>query len=1166
MRLSTLALEKYGAFSGRSVTFTPGARLHLVFGANEAGKTTALAAITDLLFGIEERTAFNFEHANEDLRLGAEIVARDGASLAFRRRKGRKNTLIDGDDRALPDATLEPWLAGVTRSVFQHSFGLSQEGLRRGGEAMLAAEGEVGRSLFAAASGLTGLADLGRRLAGEAEIQFKRSSRGTTRFDKLRHDYEEARKAIRARSVSFEAWRDLTERIAGMRARLDAIRGDRERIGADRARLARVRRLAPVLTRIDLVDSRLAVFSDLPDLPDGFASEIRACLHATAEIEREERELAAALVATAARLAGIDRTPALIAQAGQVDALVERLQALREAARDQPKQEAACAEAAAGLDALARRLGLADAGALTAAEPTEAVRQRQRRLLTERMTLAAAAATLGRERETAEADVASAQAALAARAGPGVAVEAVHDPEPLRRRLAALRPDVEAIAGRLELAAALARRRALLAERAGRLAPAIADLADLARHPLPAADRLQAFAREAAELAEVATELATRRRALAAGLAAEQRAQVELMRSGELPTAETLQAARDARDRLWAMARAFVDPGPPPALDAVARRTLALDLDQAMTAADRLADRRDAESDRLARHAEITRRLAAAVTALDSLAAEEAALAGRREVHATRWHALWAELDLAPGAPGDMLMWLRSVAALIAEHDALNAEATQLTALAAREAALAPAVAAIAADLGLAVGALPAAVAMREIELAIADRADAWQAMRAARRDLARAQTALARVADAERRHAAEMERWQVAWRDSLPAIGLPGDAAADEAEAALAVWSQLPELRAKRDIARHRAEAMARMLAESRAEIAAVIAGVALDLSGAEPIAAVGALRDRLAGARAAEAQVREVVQERLRVESRLALVRERRAQSAAEQAALAARAGLADPGQLAALAQRLGERAAARAELLELRAALADAGDGLAEAAVRAELAAIPADTIAQRELALSAEDARMVDELGELSAAHTMAEGERQALAGGRGAELAAQDEAAAAAGLAEVARSYAVLEAARLIVTAAIERHRARYQDPLLARAAKLFARVTGGAFAGLALDYRDGDVLTLAAERPDGRRISIAGLSEGSRDQLYLALRLATLTEFASRADPLPFIGDDLLVSFDDNRAAHGLDALAEAGEALQVILFTHHAHVVELAQARLNGAVDVICL
>jgi hypothetical protein len=44
------------------------------------------------------------------------------------------------------------------------------------------------------------------------------------------------------------------------------------------------------------------------------------------------------------------------------------------------------------------------------------------------------------------------------------------------------------------------------------------------------------------------------------------------------------------------------------------------------------------------------------------------------------------------------------------------------------------------------------------------------------------------------------------------------------------------------------------------------------------------------------------------------------------------------------------------------------------------------------------------------------------------------------------------------------------------------------------------------------------------------------------------------------------RAALALDVSAEAGAALQVILFTHHGHVVDVAKARLKGQLDLIKL
>jgi uncharacterized protein YhaN len=1151
-------------FTDRSITFAPDVRLHVVFGPNASGKTTALAAVTDLLYGIEEKRAkddqdrrtFNCLHAKEEVRIGAAVIRGDGERLEFRRRYGRKNTIIDGEDRPLPDSVLDPWLAGVSRSVFEHTFGLSQQGLRAGGDAMLQADGEIGRSLFAAASGLTGLVDLGRRLRADADTIFKPSSRGSTQFDKLRTQYDAARKAIRERTVTYEAWRELTERIEALETRFDDLKGRRAQIEAERHRLARVRRVGPTLSAIDRIREQMASHADLPDLPDGFDERIRACLASIAEVEREHREIESGLVDANGRLAGIRLQPDLLAEGARIDLLVEGLQALREAARDLPRRETEYQEAEALLSGHARRLGLADTDALLAMEPSDADRARVRRLIADAAKLKSATAGLRKQRDAAAAEIAAAEMKKNA-------AEATRDPEPLRRRLVALRPEAEAIAGRVELSATLERRRGVLAQRAARLTPPVPfeRLMDLA---LPSTDMVRRFGGELSELEKHAADLAARRKALLQEIASEEQARAGLGAAAALPTAEAVSAVRIERDRLWGEARRFVLPDDPPDLDPTARAALAQHVERSIQAADHIADRRDAESGRLARHAEITRRLEKADTEKQSLEAAEADLAARRAEHDVEWQALWSAAGVVPGAPSEMANWLGAVMGLISDREAFDAEVAKLDALARREEALRPALETFGDELDVRVRGQALALAMREIEAAIATLAGRWQDQRDAARDIEKGRSVLAGIVEAERELGREFENWQATWRDAMPAIGLTPGAGEEEAEAALAVWSDVPSARTKRATARQRADQMTQALELSRAEVGALVGRIASDLAAADHIAAITTLRDRLGEARAAETAARQIAQERERLASRFDAVERKRVTLQSEREALATLAGVSDSGDLAAAADRITARGGCRSELQRHASALIEQADGFGEEALRAECAALPSDVLAARLRAIEDEDAALIDELGKARADSEIALRQRDELERGRGADSSAQDEATAAAGLAALGRDYARLEAACLLVTLAIERHRSRYQDPLIARASHLFAALTDGHFARLALDYRDGDVLTLVAERADRSRVSIAGLSEGTRDQLYLALRLAALGEFAARADPLPFVCDDLLVSFDDRRAGSALEVLAEAGAALQVILFTHHRHVVDLAQSRLKHLVNVI--
>ncbi|WJH39642.1 hypothetical protein N7E02_23185 [Aliirhizobium terrae] len=121
-------------------------------------------------------------------------------------------------------------------------------------------------------------------------------------------------------------------------------------------------------------------------------------------------------------------------------------------------------------------------------------------------------------------------------------------------------------------------------------------------------------------------------------------------------------------------------------------------------------------------------------------------------------------------------------------------------------------------------------------------------------------------------------------------------------------------------------------------------------------------------------------------------------------------------------------------------------------------------------------------------------------------------------------------------------------------------------MTGGRFARLLQIYDDSDELQLAVERRTGEQVPLAGLSEGTGDQLYLALRLAFLEDYCARNEPAPLILDDIFQTFDDERTAAGLRTLA-AGEAVsQTILFTHQMSLVETAKQELGGNLDLVRL
>ena len=90
--------------------------------------------------------------------------------------------------------------------------------------------------------------------------------------------------------------------------------------------------------------------------------------------------------------------------------------------------------------------------------------------------------------------------------------------------------------------------------------------------------------------------------------------------------------------------------------------------------------------------------------------------------------------------------------------------------------------------------------------------------------------------------------------------------------------------------------------------------------------------------------------------------------------------------------------------------------------------------------------------------------------------------------------EVAERYVRVKTSATLLRWAIERYRREKQAPLLKRAGKLFKIITGGSFARLQVAFDDQDNVHLTGIRPGGGIVPVSGMSTGTSDQLYLALR------------------------------------------------------------------------
>ena len=1155
MRLTRLDLLCYGAFADRGFSLRPDARLHVVYGANEAGKSSTLAAVRDLLFGFPARTGYDFRFKSNELRVGGEVVSRAGARLAFVRRKGLRNTLLDPQGKPLPDDALAPFLGQMTAEIFGNAFGLDAEALRKGAQDLLQAQGEVGSSLMAAASGLRGLTQLRRSLEEEADAIFTAHKSQNRRFYQARDRFEVARKEIGELELRAGVLKKLEDAITQGEARLASQRDEKRALGLRRARLARLKRLAPLLRRIDAQDGELAAFADLPEMPAGFVAELGAALDAArltqADVARAQGECAQSAEALAA--IGVDDR--LLERATDIEALVQRIGEYAAGTRDLPRVAADHDGAHGELDRQARSLGLADAQALAQGLPSNSALALVRDLAQQGQALAQRRA--GFEDSLAE-EARELEMLDAERATQPHLV----DPAPLRERLRALGSVETLVEAREQRARALRREEGALREEAMRLTPSVEDLAALATAPLPDADVLARFAQRLEELTVAERDGQRSRRDVEAEIETVRLRLEALVAGGEVPSRERIAAVRATRDAAWGALRP-VHFGEPSALGGAALVAAVAGFEIAIAQADALADDAVRDAERVAAHAAQTATLASFQARLATLVEQGAALAGARAALKDEWLALWRPTGLTPLPPAQMGPWRVALRGLLERrirladlHDELARSDAELASLVmpleaiARDAALPP------------MEGLDVARQAQRLTARLRDLAEAWDEARAQ----ARRRDDIAARIDKLRRDLAEhegrQEIWQRRWQAAVPNIGLPAEATPVEAAAALDIWKLVPAALDKRADFARRVEGMRRDLAHFEQDAQGLIAALCPDLATLAPAEAVERLSGRLAAARSAAARREEVAKRQQACDE--ALQQATRAQAEARARLAACVTHLPDGVGPAQMHERLARREALRLGAQDLRRQLADQGEGLGEAQIRTELADFDADRAEADIVELAAEEERLAGETNVTFA--DLAEARRQVTqrTQGVGSEIAWQQRVNAEAEMQEASREWIVLRLASTMLEDALERHRAGRQDPLMQRASTIFSDLTGGRFTGIDQSYDDNDVAVLTGRRDSGELVRLGGLSEGTRDQLYLALRLAYVEEYALRAEPAPFVADDLFTSFDDARTVRGLHALAGASAHLQCILFTHHRHVAELARSELGTMAEVV--
>ena len=1146
MRFQRLQIPAFGPFTNLDIQFpSQPCDLQVIYGANEAGKSSLLRAIRDLLFGIHGQSADNFLHDYTALRIKSEICNRAGTRLVFQRRKGNKNTLLDSEGVELPDNALAAFLGSVDQSYFSAMFGLGTRELQEGAQQLLRGEGNMGHALFSASLGGTPVQKVVEALQGEAERLFKGNARTNVSIRPAANRYKELLKQSREAMVNPDTWDKLEKELAEAEAAKKLLDEDISKRDREIQWISRCEDALPAVGRLNEEMQKLAQLPPLPVLASDFATRAQAARIAVNEAQAEVQRLTTQIGKLQIQLQGCQTNRAVLKEEDILDQLHQDLGAYRERTKSLATSQARLA----GLEPLLRV-------SMHTLELTGefATLESHRHTIPVRLACEEAAGALKAASTEQSANASRAEQIAAQITALETQLQALPETD-LTGLREALAVAAEATQADRTISASEVEVQRLTRETADHhrnLAGAPADLEATARLGVPALatirsyhERLEAIKREIKSEDEKIREAQKRAGEVQAELG-------RLQRQGELPSEETLRSARGVRDHGWSLVLAEWK-GTGAKEELVPGLRLDEAFPQTIAKADEIVDKLRLHAEAVAQAEARRSQLSEIKTREDGARLKTLELQGALDEHLKSWQAAWSACGIAPRSPLEMEEWR---AQWVEFRERLGKLRTAEESAQRKREQIREAKRRMASILGQSEEKeysslfATAKTLVQAGEQAAGQRVLMANQLRGFKSEMIKIEQSRDRLADATKTSTQK-------WKSQCAALGLPEGTSPD---AGLTLLRERKDLLVKFDEWQELSnKSKSTALAVTQYERTVGEKAIELGIKGDTIEALESALWKALTEARKAQDRHDQMAEQIGHALSDLEDAHQGAVGAVEALKGLMQLANLATAEELEPLLAHLEQRIGVQDQIDNLRNTLSGLARGQAVDEFVSKVRAEDPDALAERKSAAEREKREKELTLPGLRETLFRLGSQKKDLekAGDAAANFRQQAESCAATLRKDAAR-FLRLRLATHLLQNQIERFRKENQGPLLQKSGDVFQAITKGAFSGLGAEFNADDLPVIVGVRPDQTTVPVEGLSDGSRDQLFLALRLAALDRYLAEHEPMPLILDDLLITFDDERAKAILPQLCDLAKRTQIFLFTHHEHLVALCRQTLT--------
>lgn len=1151
MRFDSLTLRAFGHFTDYDLFFEQAKNFHLIYGPNEAGKSTALRSITHFLYGFPQQTNDSFLHSNAKLRIEGQLSNSKGDTLQFIRRKGNKNTVLDVTGEPLTEDSVNQFLNDISEKHFLNMFALDHVRLREGGESLLQSGGNLGESIFSAASGISVLRKVFEELEKKSGDLYKK--RGSApELNKLLKEEKELKKEIADYQLKIQAWKEIERKYNEGRQEIEEMIKLMKVLRSKQEKLQRVKLSMPKIARQRDLIQKTSELGEVPILPDDI-EELRKVNQQRLENGRKEKKKAEDNYRDLEKERIEIKIPeGLLEQATIIDSLYREVQSYQNNVEQIPRLEGErklledrVLSLMKDIDSLHADINNIDMYRLSA-EKKETIRE----LCKQKPLLDQAFEQNENDRKEIEKELQSKEEELNLIPNhPNIEeLELVIDTV---KRAGLIEETLKTLIAENEL------KEQQIKEEVKQLQQWSGTYKELMNVKVPGlSETIKKFEQERSVLLQKLQK--TRE------LIISQKESIEIHEEGirklesmtEIPSEEKLTTVRTRRDHGWQLIRTKLQKGScdEQLVDFSKGQAIETAYEDSVRDADHIADKMRIEAAKVGEKNKRLSDIESCKSKITELEHEESSLKEEVATWEASWHELWKPSTIIPLTPEEMREWLvkyGQIKGMVQEYEKAQVTIRELDSKKIRY--------------------KDALISALSLLVDISEDKTVDELLRIAEKHQKRIQDDLNKrkglldgisgirhkvnnIALKNTEIDRKVSKWSDEWIKVTQGTNIAEITSVNVAESLLIKYENCSQSYDSLKRVEKEQESLKKQITFFENKVKAVIQHVSTDTDDQNADIVVNQLNATLQQAQQDIVKINEInIQlNKLQSSSKDAIEEIEDAKTILK--GLMKQANCNDIEELELVEKSFKLKQEYENKILVIEEELLQIGSGQSLKDLIEE-----ADSIEHDSLEVELEEIkRELDEIESTRSQREQDHGvvkkeyEEKIQGNNTSSVLAEQKKASILAQLANVTDQYIQLKLASNLLQKGIEHYRNKNQDPILKRASNLFARLTLQSFTGLIVDYDEKDQPILMGVRANGDKVSIDGMSDGTTDQLYLSLRIASIEIYANENEPIPFIVDDILVHFDDIRSKETLKILLELSKQTQIIFFTHHSRLVDI--------------